>query len=264
ILLKDLTGHFFIEMIEKLGQRTAEMHLGLTSIRDDKTFTPESFSLLYQKSLNQSFRTLIKKTMTELRSQKNSLQGDVKKMTTRILENENSMLKKIKYSLEKEKIRSVKTRVHGDYHLGQVLYTGKDFIIIDFEGEPARTLSARKLKYCPFKDVAGMMRSFHYAIFMGYFQFKNLHEEDHKLFEPWIGHWYHLVTFHFLKAYLETAGDAPFIPEKKAQIVNLLNVFLVEKSVYELSYEINNRPDWLIIPLNGLDRIVDNILIDGQ
>jgi maltose alpha-D-glucosyltransferase / alpha-amylase len=150
-------------------------------------------------------------------------------MTTWILENENSMLRRIKSSLEKEKIRSVKTRVHGDYHLGQVLFTGKDFIIIDFEGEPARTLSARKLKYCPFKDVAGMMRSFHYAIYMGYFQFRDLHEEEQKLFEPWIGHWYHLISYHFLKAYLDTAGDAPFIPRKEGTDRNLLNVFLLKK-----------------------------------
>ncbi len=259
-LLKDLTGHFFIEMVKKLGQRTAEMHLGLASIKDEKSFKPEPFSLLYQKSLNQSFRTLIKKTMTELRSQKKKLSEEPIRMTEKILNNENAMLRRIKSSLEKEKIRSIKTRVHGDYHLGQVLYTGKDFIIIDFEGEPARSLSARKLKYCPFKDVAGMLRSFHYAIYMGYFKFRKLYEDDTELFGTWIEHWYHLVSYHFLKAYFDTAGDAPFIPEKKEQIEDLLNVFLIEKSVYELNYEINNRPDWLTIPLNGLDKIVDHML----
>ncbi len=260
-LLKDLAGYFFTEMIEKLGQRTAEMHLGLASLTQDEAFRPESFSLLYQKSINQSFRTLIKKTISELRLQRQILDGQVKEMCDKIVGSENALLKTIKELLESEKIRSQKTRVHGDYHLGQVLFTGKDFIIIDFEGEPARTLSARKLKYCPFKDVAGMLRSFHYAIYMGYFRIRDRGTDNSSILEPWIEHWYHLISYHFLKAYFDTAGNAPFVPETASQIVSLLNLFLIEKSVYESSYEINNRPDWLIVPLNGLDKIIDNLII---
>ncbi len=258
-LLKDLAGYFFVEMIEKLGQRTAQMHKGLASITSDDLFKPENFSLLYQKSINQSFRTLIKKTNAEFRINFKQLKGQTKELCTKVLSNEDMLLAVIKNLLESEKIRSQKIRVHGDYHLGQVLFTGKDFIIIDFEGEPARSLSARKLKYCPFKDVAGMLRSFHYAIYMAYFKMKTRESEITSILEPWIEHWYHLTCYHFLKSYLEEAGNAPFIPEKESQIESLLNLFLIEKSIYETSYEINNRPDWLIVPLNGLDKIIDNL-----
>ena len=258
-LMKDLAGYFFVEMIEKLGERTAQMHLGLASITGDNTFRPENFSLLYQKSINQSFRTLIKKTNAELRFRVQQLEGQARELCEKVLSNESMLLAVIKNLLESEKIRSQKIRVHGDYHLGQVLFTGKDFIIIDFEGEPARTLSARKLKYCPFKDLAGMLRSFHYAIYMAYFKIKSRGTETAAALEPWIEHWYHLTCYHFLKSYLDTAGNAPFIPDKESQIESLLNLFLIEKSVYETSYEINNRPDWLIVPLNGLDKIIDNL-----
>ena len=260
-LLKDLAGYFFVEMIEKLGERTAQMHLGLASVKEDSNFKPENFSLLYQKSLNQSFRTLIKKTNSELRSKLRQLEGLTNELCNKVIDNENILLLEIKNLLESEKIRSQKIRVHGDYHLGQVLFTGKDFIIIDFEGEPARTLSARKLKYCPFKDLAGMLRSFHYAIYMAYFNIKSKGPESTSILEPWIEHWYHLTCYHFLKAYLKEAGDAPFIPEKESQIESLLDLFLIEKAVYETSYEINNRPDWLIVPLNGLDKIIDNLTV---
>ncbi len=259
-LIRDLTGYFFTEMVEKLGQRTAEMHLGLASIKDDKAFNPEVFSLLYQKSVNQSFRTLIKKTISELRAQKQGLEGSTKELCEKVLDNEKELLGVIKGLLESEKLRSQKTRVHGDYHLGQVLFTGKDFIIIDFEGEPARTLSARKLKYCPFKDVAGMLRSFHYAIYMAWFKFVNRSAENRDILEPWIEHWYHIVSYHFLKGYLDAASDAAFVPEKESQVESLLNLFLIEKAVYEASYEINNRPDWLVVPLNGLNRIIDDLV----
>ncbi len=261
--LKDMIGYFFLEMMEKLGQRTAEMHMSLASIKDDILFRPENFSLLYQKSMNQSFRTLIRKTVTELRSQKQRLDGSASEMCEKILASENVLLNNIKDLLESEKIKSQKTRVHGDYHLGQVLFTGKDFIIIDFEGEPARTINARNLKYSPFKDLAGMLRSFHYAIYIGYFKLKEREPEHATGIESWIDHWYHEVSYHFLKAYFETAHNADYIPDKESHIEKLLNLFLIEKSIYEASYEINNRPDWLIVPLSGLNRIVDDLIRAG-
>jgi maltose alpha-D-glucosyltransferase / alpha-amylase len=263
--MKDLMGYFFIEMVEKLGQRTAEMHLNLASIKDTESFKPENFSVLYQKSVNQSFRTLIKKTVTELRSQKRKLTGKTRELCDNVLNHENELLLTIKHLLESEKIKSQKTRVHGDYHLGQVLFTGKNFIIIDFEGEPARTLSARKLKYSPFKDIAGMLRSFHYAIYMGYFKFKDRETEYmEQSLEQWIEHWYHEVSYHFLKSYFQTAGNAAFIPDNESHKENLLKLFLIEKSVYEASYEINNRPDWLIVPLNGLNTIINDLVLQKQ
>jgi len=194
-----------------------------------------------------------------LQSRQQRIEGPESEIYSRIIDKQNALLQYVKRKLETEKIRSQKIRVHGDYHLGQLLYTGKDFIITDFEGEPARTLSARKLKYSPFKDVAGMLRSFHYAIYNAFFNVKALRPEDSEIIVPWIRHWYNFVSFHFLKAYLSTAGNAPFIPEKQSHIEDLLNVYLIEKSFYELGYEMNNRPEWMIIPLNGLDKIIESL-----
>ncbi len=257
--MRELLGHFFIEMIEKLGQRTAEMHMALASVKNKKEFAPEPFSLLYQKSLYQSFRTLIKRTINQMKASKKKLNDEQVKLVDDIIKNESLLLSTIKHTLEKKKIHTSKTRVHGDYHLGQVLFTGKDFIIIDFEGEPTRSLTARQLKYCPFKDVAGMLRSFHYAIYMGQLENQSKVPDNTGLLKPWLGAWYEMVQDIFMKSYLDTAGNASFIPEEERQINDLLSVYTIEKAIYEADYEFNNRPDWLHIPLNGLKKILNDL-----
>jgi maltose alpha-D-glucosyltransferase/alpha-amylase len=131
-------------------------------------------------------------------------------------------------------------------------------LIIDFEGEPSKSIGARKLKYCPLKDVSGMLRSFHYAIYNGYFRQTRLRPEDIETFQPWIEPWYKHVAHVFLKAYLETAGKAKFIPNKKEDIELLIDLFIVDKAVYEIGYELNNRPDWISIPMQGLKYILQN------
>jgi len=144
----------------------------------------------------------------------------------------------------------MKTRIHGDYHLGQVLYTGNDFYIIDFEGEPTRPLGERRLKRCPLKDVAGMLRSFHYAAFSPLIQQDT--SGDYKTLEPWANLWTHYISKVFLKAYLEQFQENSFLPEKKEQLPQLLKVYLLEKAVYEIAYEMNHRPNWLPIPFKGI------------
>ncbi|SHJ36706.1 maltose alpha-D-glucosyltransferase/ alpha-amylase [Tangfeifania diversioriginum] len=258
--MRDLLGPFFIEMIELLGKRTAEMHLALASVESKKEFKPEPFSLLYQKSLYQSFRTLIKRTLNDMKSSKRKLNEEQIALIDDIIDNESLLLSTIKHTLEKKKIHTSKTRVHGDYHLGQVLFTGKDFVIIDFEGEPTRSLTARKLKHCPFKDVAGMLRSFHYAIYMGQLENQSKIPESADLLNPWLEAWYEIVRKTFIDSYLETAGDASFIPKEEREINDLLSVYTIEKAIYEADYEFNNRPDWLHIPLNGLKKILDDLV----
>jgi maltose alpha-D-glucosyltransferase/alpha-amylase len=258
--MQDLLGPFFIEMVKLLGQRTAELHLALASVKNKKEFAPEPFSLLYQKSLYQSFRTLIKRTVNQMKSSIKKLNDEQRDLIDDIIKNEGLLLSTIKHTLEKKKIHTSKIRVHGDYHLGQVLFTGKDFIIIDFEGEPTRTLTARKMKHCPFKDVAGMLRSFHYAIYMGQLENKSKIPESADLLQPWLEAWYGTVQAVFVNSYLNTAGDASFIPEEERQINDLLSVFTIEKAIYEADYEFNNRPDWLHIPLNGLKKILNDLV----
>lgn len=258
--MNDLLGSFFTDMVALLGKRTAELHLALSSVKNKKEFAQEPFSLLYQKSLYQSFRTLIKRTFNQMKSAKKNLTDEQVVLIDEIISNENILLSTIKRTLEKKKIHTTKIRVHGDYHLGQVLFTGKDFVIIDFEGEPTRSMTARKLKHCPFKDVAGMLRSFHYSIYMGRVANESKMPESTDFLKPLLEAWYKSVQDIFLNSYLETAGNASFIPEETDQLHDLMAVYTIEKAIYELDYEINNRPDWVHIPLTGLKMIMDDLL----
>jgi len=147
------------------------------------------------------------------------------------------------------RINALKTRIHGDYHLGQVLFTGKDFIIIDFEGEPGFSFSERRLKKNPLKDVAGMMRSFHYAAFGKILLNENYREKDREFLEQWAEQWQHYISRFYLGAYLEKMGKLSTLSEEDEV---LIRTYLIEKAIYELGYELNGRPDWVNIPLRGI------------
>lgn len=147
---------------------------------------------------------------------------------------------------------ALRIRCHGDYHLGQVLYTGRDFVIIDFEGEPARPLIERRAKHVSLLDVAGMLRSFHYAASAVLFERTQADDSD----ERSAGDWYRWVSTAFLRAYREAAGQTACGLESKTQAEELLRIYLIEKALYELEYELNNRPDWVRIPLRGLRHLL--------
>jgi maltose alpha-D-glucosyltransferase/alpha-amylase len=152
----------------------------------------------------------------------------------------------------------MRIRIHGDYHLGQVLYTGKDFIIIDFEGEPARELTERRLKHSPFKDVAGMIRSFHYAVRTAVLKKASVRPKDTPRLEPWTNLWYRYVSEMFLASYLDAVRNATFLPLDKEELEIMLNAYLLEKAVYELGYELNNRPERAITPLRGIRDLIES------
>jgi maltose alpha-D-glucosyltransferase / alpha-amylase len=145
-----------------------------------------------------------------------------------------------------------KIRIHGDYHLGQVLYTGKDYVILDFEGEPARPLGERRLKRSALIDVAGMFRSFHYAAHYGLLQSRTVRPHDREALEGFADLWATRASQVFLSAYLEAAGPSPFVPIDRSDLRLLLRSYAILKAMYELRYELNNRPKWAAIPLSGL------------
>ena len=156
--------------------------------------------------------------------------------------------------LLRTKVDAVRTRIHGDYHLGQVLWTGRDFVIIDFEGEPTVPLGQRRIKRSPFRDVAGMLRSFHYAAHTALAQDAPAMSPTGEPgpLEPWAEFWYRWVSAMYLGSYLHTAGDAPFVPGEPRQLEVVLDAELLNKAVYELRYEANMRPDWIRIPARGI------------
>jgi len=154
----------------------------------------------------------------------------------------------------------MRLRTHGDFHLGQVLHTGRDLVIIDFEGEPARPLGERRIKRSPLRDVAGMLRSFHYAVHGSVLRTElgaSIRREDEVVLEPWIRAWYGWVSASFLRGYRQATVGAAFLPAVEAEWSVLLDAFLLHKAFYELSYELSNRPDWVAIPLRGILELVD-------
>jgi maltose alpha-D-glucosyltransferase/alpha-amylase len=157
-------------------------------------------------------------------------------------------------------LTAMRTRIHGDYHLGQVLYTGSDFMIIDFEGEPARPIKERQLKRSPIQDVAGMLRSFHYA---AYVPLLGPHSELASAgrlpsLELWAERWWRWTAGSFLGAYLATSAGSCFIPNSREELKALLEFHFLEKAIYELNYELNNRPEWVGIPLRGLSTLLES------
>ena len=127
-----------------------------------------------------------------------------------------------------------------------------DFVILDFEGEPARSLAYRRAKQCPLKDVAGMLRSFSYAAYASLINYTTRHPEDVARLEPWAQLWERSAAAAFLRAYRETAQGAEFLPADTADFQKLLDVFLLDKALYEILYELNARPAWVRIPLMGI------------
>ena len=257
-LAADLIGTFLVSA-RQMGQRTAEMHVALASNVEDPSFAPESFSAHYQRSLYQSMRNLTSQTLPLLQKRLRTLPETVREEAKQVLDLQDKILKRFRSVLDR-KITAMRIRVHGDYHLGQVLFTGKDFVIIDFEGEPAHSLSSRKIKRSPLRDVAGMLRSFHYAAnapLIGKMGGGGFRPHDPSRLEPWANCWTLWVSAAFLSSYLEASAQASFLPKSRDELSLLLSVYLLEKSVYELGYELNNRPDWVKLPLRGILQLLE-------
>jgi maltose alpha-D-glucosyltransferase/alpha-amylase len=255
--LSELAG-IYLESVRILALRTAELHRVLASPAKDPNFAPEPFSKLYQRSLYQSMRTLAGRTMPLLRRHLKDLPEAVQQQGRELLEMNKDILKSF-HSLLELKISGLRSRCHGDYHLGQVLFTGKDFVIIDFEGEPARPISERQIKRSPLRDVAGMLRSFHYAAYSALIAMEKqgmVQPESQPYLDSWANFWYVWVSADFLKIYLAQAAGDGFLPNTREEIEILLDALLLEKAIYELGYELNNRPDWVKIPIRGIRQLL--------
>jgi maltose alpha-D-glucosyltransferase/alpha-amylase len=252
-LAADLIGPY-LESARLLGERTADLHVALASGLGDPNFVPELISPFYQRSLQQSMRSLTRQVFELLRNRLPLVPEALADQARQLLDLEGTILRRFQ-SILGQKSTAARIRCHGDYHLGQVLYTGKDFVIIDFEGEPARPLSERRIKRCALRDVAGMLRSFHYAAHSALLNQEasgTVGPEGISALEPWARFWYVWVSAAFLKAYLAGAAQVPFLPREREELQVMLDALVLEKAIYELGYELNNRPDWIRIPLQGI------------
>jgi trehalose synthase-fused probable maltokinase len=248
----------YLESGVRIGQRTAELHVALANVQNNPDFTPEPFSLEYRRSRYESMCRLASQTSSLLKGRLNDLPSDTEQEARLVVNSEPQILDRFRDFVQLE-TSALRIRCHGDYHLGQVLYTGQDFVISDFEGEPARPLSERRMKHTPIMDVAGMLRSFHYAPYaaLSRQQSKLLAEGDGGRFDPWVRFWSGWVSVVFLKAYLAIAGRASFWPGSQEEFQVLFDAYLLEKAVYEIHYELNNRPDWVKIPIRAVLEILE-------
>lgn len=249
----------FLDSVGLLARRTAELHVALASDFGDENFAPEPFNIDFQRGFERSVQELTKRVFGQLRQGKDGLPETVKSRAEVVLACEQRIAERFHSALSNP-IQAMRTRIHGDYHLGQVLYTGTNFVIIDFEGEPARALEARRLKRSPLQDVAGMLRSFHYAAYAPLLAGTGTVKMDASNVENlnrWASAWAAWVSDRFLTEYLKLAGKDVFLPPTRAEIMALLQIYVLEKAVYELGYELNNRPDWVAIPLKGISKALE-------
>ena len=240
----------FTSQAALLGTRTAELHLALSRETKDPAFAPEPFTIMHQQSLYQSAHGTLARMSTWLRKLLPTLTEGRRALVEQVLAARDDIETRLG-EVAQRRFATQRIRCHGDYHLGQVLWTGEDFYIIDFEGEPARPPSERRYKRCPLRDVAGMMRSFEYAAATA-LRHARIRAEDAPLLEPWVRAWTKVVTEAYVEAYLEKVAGQPFLPATRGETELLLEFYMLEKCMYEVGYELNNRPEWIDIPLHGL------------
>lgn len=236
-----------------LGQRTAELHLALAigPALSDEAFCPEPMT-------HESLAELSKRTSEDVARALGALRASLSSVSDESIEEAGLLLNRRAALLggiaraKPPADAGMRTRVHGDYHLGQVLRTKADFVILDFEGEPARTLAERRAKQSPLKDVAGMVRSFSYAAYVALLHYSSRRPEDFARLQPIADEWQRQIVKSFLNAYRQAMAGHGVVPQDSADFDGLLRLFLWQKVNYELLYELNNRPSWVRIPMAGM------------
>lgn len=245
-----------LEASKLLGVRTAELHVALAADAGDAAFTPEPFTPMYQRAVSQSIRSSLLAATAALARSAGSLNGDALGMARAVIQGE-SRLAQIITPLRHRTLCGMRIRLHGDYHLGQVLHTGKDFIIIDFEGEPLRSIGERRIKRSPLRDVAGMVRSFDYAAWAALDRHRELLPGERAgtlaVLTQAARAWSSWTARSFTSAYLQRIAvlDPRLLGAETEAHELLLRTWLLEKTCYEIVYELNSRPDWVHIPLRA-------------
>jgi maltose alpha-D-glucosyltransferase/alpha-amylase len=256
--VQELCGDY-LPYAELLGQRTAELHRTLASDETNPSFAPEPFSQLYQRSVYHSIRRQTGRCMQLLRSHLGELPETARADAERLLEQERSVVTCLRGLVER-RINGLRLRCHGDYHLGQVLFTGNDFFIIDFEGESARPLTERRIKRSPLLDVAGMVRSFDYAAAQACWRMIETTSpiaEDQRALESAAHAWSRWIGATFLRSYLQHVHLAAFLPASRDELRVLLNALLLERAMHEVAHELNTPPNRVGIPIRGMLDILD-------
>ena len=243
--------------LQKLARRTAEMHIALGSEFEDTAFHPDHFTGDYEVWLKNRLLYMFQNRLNIVENNLERLEGLSLELGKEFLERKNEIRKRF-VSFDWTKLKGERLRVHGDYHLGQVLVQGDDFYILDFEGEPESTIRDRKVKQPPLKDIAGIFRSFHYAVYATIFDHEgeypysreDLFQAGETLYRYFIGV--------FMETYVSMIQEHNINIGYSAERIFLLKYCMLEKAVYELGYEMNSRPGWAVIPLRGILSILND------
>jgi maltose alpha-D-glucosyltransferase/alpha-amylase len=239
----------YLATAEVLGRRTGELHMALAG-STDPAFAPEPLTKDDVKAIVESMRARAEEHLNLLEAVLPRLDERVQDEARQVLRQRHALLQPFD-ELRDVTTASARIRCHGDYHLGQILVTEGDVVILDFEGEPARRLEERRTKCSPLRDVAGMLRSFSYAALTALGAATQTRPEDARRLSPWAEFWERWVGAAFLRAYLIATRGAAFLPAPRDLDV-LLRAYVLDKALYELAYELNNRPSWVHIPLAGV------------
>ncbi|HVW59496.1 MAG TPA: alpha-amylase family glycosyl hydrolase, partial [Puia sp.] len=253
--LQTLLGAHASEQARLIGIRTAELHLALASGGDNKDFRPEPFSLHYQRGLFSSLQSLVRETYQILSRNKNKLPADMQGNMERIIAYRPKLLAIFK-RIYAAKLDALKIRIHGNYHLGQVLLTGKDIALSDYSGDPALSYSERRLKRSPLVDLATMVLSFHKVAFEGFMNDPQLQEADRMALQPFAAGWAHYMSGFFIKAYTGMVKEAHLLPVDQKDFEMMWQNYLLQKAILAFNDALRNDPARLIIPLT----LIRNIL----
>jgi maltose alpha-D-glucosyltransferase/alpha-amylase len=246
----------YVALMGKLGQRTAEMHRAFAVVTEDPAFRPRPVTAADLKRWKAGARNQAQRAVRVLARAAKDLSERHRAMAEAMVADRRSVLARID-GLLPDRVDAKKTRYHGDYHLGQVVLVHDDFFILDFEGEPARTLQQRRNKASPLRDVAGMLRSFDYAARTALGKLMPEEAERREVLARHVADWNERSRQAFLGGYLAAIDGCPSHPEDPDTFERLLQLFEIEKVCYEICYERANRPDWLWIPLEGLQAALE-------
>jgi len=260
---RETIGSLFIELTERLGQCTAAMHRALASFPKNPLYAPEPFSKLYQRSLYQSLRSRVLRALSRLEKRIPGLSDPLRDELLPVLSAKDRILAALNLVRERT-ISGKKTRIHGDFNLSQVLFTGNDFLIIDYEGEQGLAASAKVLKYSPLRDVADMILSFHVAAHHALAQHTSIHPEDLQRLEPYAAQWQRSVSRHFISAYREAMAGSALLPEGEAEQDVLLRAFLLDKAINAVLLEIEGHPQQALIPLRSIQSLLEESCFESD
>jgi len=253
--IQEMTGIILPERIYQLGEFTAELHDALSQDSSDKDFDKEESSLHYQRSLFSGLQTLTRTSLEKLKSVMDKLPEETSDEAGEVIGLKNEILKCFR-EIYDHKIPVMKIRTHGDYHLRQILWTGREYIMNSFEGDPSKSFSERRIRRSAMRDLAAMIRSLHYAAYSNILSPEYDQQRKEGNLEEWAETWHYYISRLYIKGYFDKAGNKDYIPKDQDDFKILMHTFLLEKALHELNYEIENRPEWIIIPLRGIKSVL--------